>query len=116
MVKRLVFCAIAASAMMLTLATSPAMHPFIPQTPAYQVIEVTPIATSPAMRPAIPQTRAARVGPRLVHGNRRLLYTVMVEAGFTNYPLEWWHYDYGDQFWGHLSKRDAIYGLAEKLR
>ena len=56
---------------------------------------------------------SGRIWPPGVHENRRLLYTVMVEAGFTNYPLEWWHYDYGDQFWGHLSKRDAIYGLAE---
>ncbi len=55
-----------------------------------------------------------RIGPPTVHDNRRLLYTVMVEVGFTNYPREWWHYDYGDQFWGHLSQRDAIYGLAEK--
>lgn len=51
--------------------------------------------------------------PPSVNENRRLLYTVMVEAGFTNYPPEWWHYDYGDQFWGYLSKREAIYGLAE---
>jgi D-alanyl-D-alanine dipeptidase len=277
--KRLVFCLTAASAVMLALATSPAMHPFTPQTPTYQVNEVTPIPTSPAKQFFTPQTRAAqtgarsgdlleiplessvagwketpirdtgeplvslegldtrvvigpscghpflrrgaadrlalaaqalpsgyrllvldahrtlaeqnalfedamqqfstqypeksgaeirelakmyasvpssdprtppphttggaiditilgpdgpldmgpsghqaeaatsfyrgRVGPPLVQENRRLLYTVMVEVGFTNYPLEWWHYDYGDQFWGHLSKRDAIYGLVE---
>jgi D-alanyl-D-alanine dipeptidase len=48
------------------------------------------------------------------HQNRRLLYTVMVEAGFTNYPQEWWHYDYGNQFWGHLSGRDAVYGLVKR--
>lgn len=34
-----------------------------------------------------------------VKKNRRLLYSVMTEAGFTNYPSEWWHYDYGDPFW-----------------
>ena len=28
--------------------------------------------------------------------NRRLLYHSMVSAGFTNYPDEWWHYDYGN--------------------
>lgn len=43
--------------------------------------------------------------------NRRLLYFVMINAGFTNYPDEWWHYDYGDQFWAALSGEPAaIYG------
>jgi D-alanyl-D-alanine dipeptidase len=35
--------------------------------------------------------------PRLL--NRRLLYWTMREAGFTNYPYEYWHYDYGDQMY-----------------
>lgn len=30
---------------------------------------------------------------------RRTLYYVMTTAGFTNYPEEWWHYDYGNAFW-----------------
>lgn len=47
------------------------------------------------------------------HQNRNLLYRVMTSAGFTNYPEEWWHYDFGNQFWGHILKRDAIYGLIE---
>ena len=34
-----------------------------------------------------------------IKNNRRLLYSVMIKAGFTNYPSEWWHYDYGDAFW-----------------
>ena len=34
-----------------------------------------------------------------VKHNRRLLYYVMTSVGFTNYPSEWWHYDYGDVFW-----------------
>jgi len=29
--------------------------------------------------------------------NRRLLYFVMAEQGFTNYPLEYWHFDWGNQ-------------------
>lgn len=33
--------------------------------------------------------------PRLV--NRRLLNYVMVEAGFTNYPFEYWHFDWKNQ-------------------
>ncbi len=29
--------------------------------------------------------------------NRRLLYYAMVTSGFTNYPLEYWHFDWGNQ-------------------
>jgi D-alanyl-D-alanine dipeptidase len=43
--------------------------------------------------------------------NRRLLFHVMTRGGFTNYPEEWWHFDYGDQFWAKLSgNRVALYG------
>lgn len=48
-----------------------------------------------------------------VHSNRSLLYTVMTQAGFTNYPEEWWHFDFGNQFWGEVSGQSAIYGLAD---
>lgn len=45
--------------------------------------------------------------------NRRLLYTVMTDAGFTNYINEWWHYDYGNQNWAYSSRnKQAIYGQA----
>ena len=36
-----------------------------------------------------------------VKKNRRLLYWTMTEAGFTNPPTEWWHYDYGNSFWNY---------------
>lgn len=43
--------------------------------------------------------------------NRRMLYTIMCGAGFTNYPEEWWHFDFGDQNWALLSEApNAIYG------
>lgn len=46
--------------------------------------------------------------------NRRLLYGVMIKAGFTNYPGEWWHYDYGNQNWALLNgEKAALYGVAE---
>ena len=41
--------------------------------------------------------------------NRRLLYNVMINSGFTNLPSEWWHYDYGDQFWARYSKQPVLY-------
>ncbi|MGD9153420.1 MAG: M15 family metallopeptidase [Gammaproteobacteria bacterium] len=31
--------------------------------------------------------------------NRRVLYSLMIDAGFVNYPNEWWHYDLGDCIW-----------------
>ncbi len=50
--------------------------------------------------------------------NRRLLYHVMIAAGFVNYASEWWHFEYGTQRWaaacGHKA---ALYGntcLAQK--
>ncbi len=45
--------------------------------------------------------------------NRRLLFHVMAETGFTNYPNEWWHFDYGNQNWAFMSREEkgaAIYG------
>ncbi len=44
-----------------------------------------------------------------VRDNRRLLYHVMTEAGFTNLPSEWWHFDYGDRFWAFYNGRPAMY-------
>jgi D-alanyl-D-alanine dipeptidase len=41
--------------------------------------------------------------------NRRLLFDFMTSAGFTNYHEEWWHYDYGNQFWGKIKDENAIY-------
>lgn len=43
--------------------------------------------------------------------NRALLVSVMKDAGFVNYPLEWWHYSYGDKMWAAYSNAStAIYG------
>lgn len=41
--------------------------------------------------------------------NRRMLYNVMTEAGFTNFPSEWWHFDYGDEKWGLYTENKPIY-------
>lgn len=42
--------------------------------------------------------------------NRRLLYNIMTDAGFTNMPTKWWHYDYGNKFWAYYTKNPAKYG------
>ncbi|MEK7582294.1 MAG: M15 family metallopeptidase, partial [Patescibacteria group bacterium] len=44
--------------------------------------------------------------------NRRLFWNVMVAAGFSNYPEEWWHFDFGNQFDAVRTGRQAIYGAA----
>ena len=41
--------------------------------------------------------------------NRRLLYWIMKEAGFENYPYEWWHFSWGDQMWASLSNSKEAY-------
>lgn len=51
-----------------------------------------------------------------IKNNRRLLYNVMTKVGFSNYPSEWWHYDYGDVFWAsEKNKNCAFFGGILKL-
>ena len=46
--------------------------------------------------------------------NRRLLYWLMVEAGFASNPSEWWHFSFGDQMWAKLrGEPEALYAGAE---
>lgn len=44
-----------------------------------------------------------------IKANRRILYNVMIKAGFTNLPSEWWHYDFGDSFWAYYKNTPALY-------
>ena len=37
--------------------------------------------------------------------NRRLLYSVMIQVGFTNLPTEWWHFDYGNPLWASYNQQ-----------
>jgi D-alanyl-D-alanine dipeptidase len=48
-----------------------------------------------------------------IRRNRRLLYHVMNEAGFSCYEEEAWHFDYGNQFWGKKTGQPAIYSTAD---
>lgn len=43
--------------------------------------------------------------------NRRLLFHVMSDAGFTSYDEEYWHYDLGNQFDAIRKNTIAVYGL-----
>ncbi len=46
--------------------------------------------------------------------NRRLLFHVMLEVGFTNYHAEWWHYDLGDSMWANLRNTTPLFGSLEQ--
>ena len=45
--------------------------------------------------------------------NREILHQAMASAGFINYPLEWWHFCYGDKMYAaYKFEKKAIYGKA----
>ncbi|MEU9887166.1 M15 family metallopeptidase [Sphaerisporangium sp. NPDC051011] len=39
--------------------------------------------------------------------NRMILNEALEEAGFINYPTEWWHWSYGDRYWALLTGAPA---------
>lgn len=52
-----------------------------------------------------------RESPESVENNlRRLMYKVLTAEGFAPYPLEWWHWSYGDQWWAAFyNKPSSLY-------
>lgn len=48
-----------------------------------------------------------------VKKNRDMLKSIMLDAGFTNYPEEWWHYDLGTRFWARDKASVWQYGSME---
>ena len=45
--------------------------------------------------------------------NRQMLVNIMLNAGFSNYPGEWWHYSYGESAWAlRTGAPYAVYGAA----
>ncbi|PSF05520.1 D-alanyl-D-alanine dipeptidase [Marinobacter fuscus] len=50
-----------------------------------------------------------------VANNRRLLVEILAAEGFVNYPREWWHFSYGDQYWAFATARvQALYGSVQE--
>lgn len=48
--------------------------------------------------------------------NRQILFDAMEKAGFTNYPLEYWHWNYGDYQWAKRGKKsNAFYGAVSDV-
>ncbi|MCP3673877.1 MAG: M15 family metallopeptidase, partial [Gammaproteobacteria bacterium] len=47
--------------------------------------------------------------------NRKILFHCMEEAGFVNYPFEWWHWSFGDKYWAAVKGAPhAIYGAINR--
>lgn len=46
---------------------------------------------------------------------RRKLFNAMVSQGFTNFSNAWWHFDYGNQYWGKIKGENAKYGYVESF-
>lgn len=45
---------------------------------------------------------------RIQH-HRQLLRHAMESTGFTSYQYEWWHYDFGNIFWQHVTGKPAFF-------
>lgn len=46
---------------------------------------------------------------------RAVLTTSLTEAGFINYPTEWWHWSYGDRYWALATGAPVgLYGSLER--
>ena len=59
------------------------------------------------------QPGAEQSGSEVFRARRRILFNAMRNAGFTNLPTEWWHFDYGNQLWAwHGGHPQACYGPA----
>lgn len=41
--------------------------------------------------------------------HRKVLLLAMLNAGFAPLPSEWWHFTYGDKFWGAFYNRFALF-------
>lgn len=64
-------------------------------------------------------TESTNLSDLAARQNRRILYAAMTKVGFTNYPNEWWHYDWGNQMWlmdlnYNTKVKGAFYGAIEK--
>ncbi len=58
------------------------------------------------------EKRTLTISEELALMNRRTLYHVMTEAGFTVNPNEWWHFGYGDRLSASLTGAPfAIYSI-----
>ncbi len=75
----------------------------------------TPLDLGTEFDAFVPQAGAGALEttPSAAREHRRLLFWAMAAQGFTAYVEEWWHFDFGDQFWGSITGGHAIYGPIE---
>jgi D-alanyl-D-alanine dipeptidase len=78
--------------------------------------DMTPLSHTDALERAAQHGVLAPSAPALWH--RRLLWFAMQSEGFVNYPLEYWHHDWGDQMYvangrltGQVQIEKAWYGF-----
>lgn len=50
----------------------------------------------------------------IARDNRRILFEAMASNGFTNNPVDWFHWDYGNRWWAKIKHTDAIYDAIDK--
>jgi zinc D-Ala-D-Ala dipeptidase len=48
--------------------------------------------------------------------HRSLMFAALEDAGFVNYPFEWWHWSYGDKYWAVVKQHaNALYGPVDDV-
>jgi D-alanyl-D-alanine dipeptidase len=73
--------------------------------------EVSPISFADHFE-AEGEKRTLTMSEELALMNRRILYSVMTEAGFAVNPNEWWHFGYGDKLSASLTEAPfAVYSI-----
>jgi D-alanyl-D-alanine dipeptidase len=78
--------------------------------------EMTSLASTRSFEQRMGKEGKLNQKDKIILENRRCLYHCMTQAGFTNYHEEWWHFDYGNQFWGKATNQPAMYGIAHLNR
>jgi len=54
--------------------------------------------------------------PEYLKKNRKIMFDALTRAGLSNYPLEFWHWSYGDIQWAKRNKKTiAMYGTLEEI-
>jgi zinc D-Ala-D-Ala dipeptidase len=66
-------------------------------------------ATALAHTDHFEQSKSDSFSDAEARSNRRLIYWLMIEEGFSNHPNEWWHFSWGDQMWAQLTGAPAAF-------
>jgi D-alanyl-D-alanine dipeptidase len=59
---------------------------------------------------SLSMTDSKKISPAAIK-YRKIMSKALEDAGFVNYPTEYWHWSYGDRYWAYVKKQpNAIYG------